>query len=70
MNNAMKVVEQLRERKKLPKSKMLLGGARSKYYAQMEADDIKVDDFKRYLNLLGYDLVIRERTVLPFEMRF
>ena len=70
MNRAMEVVEQLRNRKGKKKSEMVLGGARSTYYAQLEAEDIKVSDFKRYLNLLGYDLVIREREMNAFEMRF
>lgn len=70
MNKAMEVVEKLRKKKRVSKEDLIVVGSRSKYYAQMEAADIKVMDFRRYLNLLGYDLVIKEKEIMPFEMRF
>lgn len=59
MNRAMEIVERLREESKLKKSDVApTAGERSKYYKNLEADDIKVSVFAEYLKKMGYKIVI------------
>ena len=68
-NEPMKLVEALRKMKKMKKSEIITGSSsRTRYYEQMAAEDIKVSQFKRYLSLMGYDLIARDRET-GFEKR-
>ena len=64
MNRAMEIIEILREESGMKKSDIApTEGERSKYYKNMEADDIKVSVFAKYLRAMGYRMVIvREGT--------
>lgn len=62
MNKAMETIEMLRKMKHLKKKDIIrLDSSRTRYYEHMDAEDIKVMTFKKYLNLMNYDLLIRDR---------
>lgn len=59
MNKAMEIVENLRIESGMRKSDLApTSGERSKYYKNLEADDIKVGVFADYLKRMGYKVVI------------
>jgi len=59
MNRAMEIIERLRSEAGLKKSDLAdTPGERSKYYKNLEADDIKVGVFAEYLKAMGYKIVI------------
>ena len=58
----MKVVEMLRQQKKVTKSEMARRlSSRTRYYEHLQAKDITFETAKMYLNKLGYDLIVRDR---------
>lgn len=64
-NAAMRTVENIRKQKRMKKSQLLVySKSRTRYYEQMDADDIKVMTLKTYVNLMGCDLIVRDRISL------
>lgn len=68
-NRAMMIVETLRRQKRLPKSALMARDkSRTKYYERMDAVDVKVNVLKGYLEMMGCELIVRDRATM-FERR-
>lgn len=62
-NNAiMRTIEILRRMSRMSKTEMAKHlSSRTRYYEHMEAQDVKFSAIKNYLDILGYDLIARNR---------